>query len=79
MYGHHSFIYPIPINIFNTLNAEYEVEQSIYGCVCAVFENISFYYNSEHNPLYLETALCFRTIRPPLGHQYSILKEDKML
>jgi len=38
MYGHHSFIYPIPINIFNTLNAECEVEWSTYGCVCAVFE-----------------------------------------
>ena len=30
MCGHHSIIYPIPINIFNTLNAEYETEWSTF-------------------------------------------------
>jgi hypothetical protein len=39
--GHHLFIYPIPIIIFSTLNAECEIEWSTLRCVCEVFVNIS--------------------------------------
>jgi len=42
MGGHHLFIYPIPIIIFNTLNAEFVTEWSTSCCVCEVFVNISF-------------------------------------
>ena len=38
MCGHHSIIYPIPIIIFSTLNAECETEWSISLCVFAVFD-----------------------------------------
>jgi len=40
MYDHHAFICPIPISIFNTLDAEWEIECSTLCCVCAVFENM---------------------------------------
>ena len=36
MCGHHSIIYPIPINIFNTLSAECETEWITFRCVCVV-------------------------------------------
>jgi len=42
MCGQHSIIYPIPIIIFNKLNAEWETELSNLRCVGAVFENILF-------------------------------------
>ena len=42
MCAHHSIIYPIPINIFNTLSAECETEWITFRCVCAVFENVTF-------------------------------------
>ena len=42
MHGHHLYMYPIPISIFNTLNAECETEWSTSCCVCAVFENMLF-------------------------------------
>jgi len=40
--GQHSIIYPIPIIIFNKLNAECEIEWSIFHWDGAVFENILF-------------------------------------
>jgi hypothetical protein len=42
MCGHHSIIYPIPINIFNTLHSGCETEWSTFCCVCEVLENLSF-------------------------------------
>ena len=42
MCGHHSFIYPLSINVFSTLNAECEIEWSTSCCVCALCENVSF-------------------------------------
>ena len=75
MFGHHSFIYPLPINIFSTLNAECE-----NGVLPVVFVHCvkSIVYCLEHDYLYLELASCFCSLRSTLCHQYSILKDGKM-
>ena len=42
MCGYHSITYPVPINVFNTLKVECEIEWITCHCVCAVFEHIVY-------------------------------------
>jgi hypothetical protein len=71
MCGHHFIIYPIPINILNTLNAKCEIERITFRCVGAVFENISFT-NTQNTATFIEKQLHISVVWLPSGHQYSI-------
>jgi hypothetical protein len=70
MCGHHSFICPVPFNIFNTLNVVFPV----VFVECLKTYSLLF----EKNYLYLETASWFCSLQTTLGHQHSILKKGKM-